>query len=121
MKLLEEFKLDITRMFFSLEGRLNRKPYFFGNLAIGIISSIITFITSHSSGILISILGFIVGVAIIIGGVSLVVKRLHDLDKGGLFALLMLIPIVDFFFGLYLLVAKGTEGVNRFGEDPLQI
>ena len=108
-------------MFFSFEGRLNRKPYIFGNLTIGIISYVIKLMFGNSSGILTSMLGAIVGLAVIIGGVSLVVKRLHDLDKSGLFALLMLIPIVDFFFGLYLLLAKGTDGVNRFGEDPLQI
>ncbi len=111
--------MDIQKIFFSLDGRLNRKPYFFGNLAIGLISSIFTFIMDRSDSTLISILGFIVGLALIFAGISLVVKRLHDLDKGGLLALIMIIPIVDFFFGLYLLFAKGTEGANRFGEDPL--
>ncbi|MBQ7198976.1 MAG: DUF805 domain-containing protein, partial [Selenomonadaceae bacterium] len=52
--------------------------------------------------------------------VSLIIKRLHDLDKGGLWVLIMLIPIVDFFFGLYLLFAKGTDGYNQYGADPLQ-
>ena len=110
--------MDIQKIF-SLNGRLNRKPYFFGNLALGLISFIFKSIMENSPGILTSILGFIVGVAIIIGSVSLIVRRLHDLDKGGLWALIMLIPIVDFIFSLYLLFAKGTDGYNRFGEDPL--
>lgn len=107
-------------MFFTFDGRLNRKPYFFGNLALGLISALFTMIMDNSDSGLISILGAIMGIALIIASVSLIIKRLHDLDKGGLWALIMLIPIVDFFFGLYLLFAKGTDGYNRFGEDPLQ-
>ena len=112
--------MDLQKMFFSLNGRLNRKPYFFGNLALGLISGLFSAIMNNSDSILIAILGFIIGVAVIIGSVSLVVKRLHDLDKGGLWALIMIIPIIDFFFGLYLLFAKGTNGYNQYGEDPLQ-
>ena len=112
--------MDLQKMFFSLNGRLNRKPYFFGNLALGLISGLFSAIMNNSDSILIAILGFIIGVAVIIGSVSLVVKRLHDLDKGGLWALIMIIPIIDFFFGLYLLFAKGTDGYNQYGEDPLQ-
>ena len=52
------------------------------------------------SGILIALLGFIIGIVALVGSVSLIVKRLHDLDKGGLWALVMLIPLVNFFFGL---------------------
>ena len=36
----EVINLDIQKMFFSLDGRLNRKPYFFGNLALALISGL---------------------------------------------------------------------------------
>ena len=44
------------------------------------------------------------------------IKRLHDVDKSGWWALIMLIPLVNLCLGIYLLFAKGTEGSNRFGE-----
>ncbi len=112
--------MDIQKMFFTFEGRLNRKPYFFGNLALGLVSALCTMIMDNSDSGLISILGAVIGIALIIASVSLIIKRLHDLDKGGLWALIMLIPIVDFFFGLYLLFAKGTDGNNQYGADPLK-
>lgn len=111
--------MDIQKLFFSFDGRLNRQPYIFCNLALWIISSIFGFIMSSSDSTLIAILGFIVGLAIIAGSISLTVKRLHDLNKGGLFALILLVPIVNFFFELYLLFVKGTDGQNEYGEDPL--
>ena len=112
--------MDVQRLFFSLNGRLNRKPYFFGNLALGVISAIFKAIQDNSDGALISILTFVVAICVVVGSISLIVKRLHDLDKNGLFVLISLIPLVNALFGLYLLLAKGTDGPNRFGEDPLQ-
>jgi uncharacterized membrane protein YhaH (DUF805 family) len=43
------------------------------------------------------------------------IKRLHDLNKTGWLYLLGLVPIVNFFFAIYLIVWKGTEGDNRYG------
>ena len=112
--------MDIQKTFFSFKGRLNRKPYFLYNLGIGMMSGLIQFIVESSNSSLIAILGF-VAVLILTGcSISVMVKRLHDLDKSGYFGFIMLIPLVNIFFGLYLLFFKGTTGYNRFGEDPLQ-
>ena len=47
-----------------------------------------------------------------------VVQRLHDLDKTGWLYLLFLVPLLNIFFGLYVLFARGTQGANRFGNPP---
>lgn len=54
------------------------------------------------------------------------IKRLHDLNKSGwhlLFLLTILIPLIGklfiLAFALYLFIAEGTAGPNRFGPDPL--
>lgn len=47
--------------------------------------------------------------------VSLGVRRLHDMNANGWWYLLAFIPGVSFIFGLVLLFAPGTPGVNRFG------
>lgn len=51
--------------------------------------------------------------------VTLSIRRLHDLDKDGMFVMLAFVPTVNFIFWLYLSIAKGTDGSNRYGEDPL--
>jgi uncharacterized membrane protein YhaH (DUF805 family) len=47
-------------------------------------------------------------------------KRWHDRGKSGWWSLIMFIPIVG---GIWMLVElgflRGTEGVNRFGADPI--
>lgn len=68
--------------------------------------------------------------AIIIGVISLwpllalYAKRLHDRDKSALWLLTLLIPVVNLGFMIWIIVEtwflKGTDGTNRFGNDPLQ-
>ena len=46
---------------------------------------------------------------------SLIIRRLHDLNKTGWLALLILIPFIKSLFYIYILFFKGTPGPNRFG------
>ena len=99
---------------FAIEGRLNRWRYFTKSLKMlalmfvgGIFSKII------------SVVGTIIIFIASIGCILLSIRRLHDLDKSGFYLLLTVIPFVDFILGIYLLFAKGTEGDNQYGEDPL--
>lgn len=45
-------------------------------------------------------------------------RRLHDFDVSAWWALFLLFPIFQFVFLIYLLVAPGTSGANRFGPVP---
>ncbi len=51
------------------------------------------------------------------------IRRLHDVNRSGWWLLLALIPmtlmpiIIGFLFFLYLLFARGTDGVNHFGSQ----
>ena len=46
--------------------------------------------------------------------IALAVKRLHDMDRPGWFAALFV--IADFFLFLFLCIAPGTAGSNRYGS-----
>ena len=114
---------ELLKKYLSTEGRMNRLPFLKYNVILILIFSMISFVLHLAFGIegfmsnavdfIVSLLGF--GCYI-----SLMIRRLHDLDKGGVWVLLSLIPIVNFLFSIYLLCAKGTDGYNQFGEDPLQ-
>ena len=45
-------------------------------------------------------------------------RRLNDLDQSGWWGIMMLIPLLNFFFGLYLVFAPGSKGSNSFGPAP---
>ena len=46
------------------------------------------------------------------------VRRFHDQDKSGWFALMNLIPYIGWLIVFVFMVLEGTKGDNRFGPDP---
>lgn len=109
--------MDIQEMFFSIEGRLNRKRFILRSLLWGVIATIpnylfITFIQDQ-------MLSLIMCMVLAVPSYVLQIKRLHDLGRSALFVIASFIPLVNFFYMCILIFAKGNEGRNRFGEDPL--
>ncbi|WP_338847176.1 DUF805 domain-containing protein [Massilia sp. W12] len=109
---------------FALRGRIGRLRYYVYPVAL-------TLLFAFPLGILFAIIGadpakleslswLMVLLAIPFIGMYVVfcIRRLHDLDKTGWLCLLMLLPLVNLLFMLYLLFAPGTDGDNRYGAPP---
>lgn len=118
-------KETIKEMFLTTQGRLNRKPYILRGLFLWILSLVtsgVMDVTSESDSLVMNLLSLVVFVLFIALGVAtimLVIRRWHDLGKSGWFTLLLFIPLVNLFVALYLWVKKGDEGPNEYGDDPL--
>jgi uncharacterized membrane protein YhaH (DUF805 family) len=67
--------------------------------------------------------GFVVGaltsLALLLPGIAVGVRRLHDIGKSGWYVLIGLIPIVGLIYLIYVGV-QPTEGPNQYGAGPLQ-
>ncbi len=50
--------------------------------------------------------------------IAVTVRRLHDIDKSGWYALLFIIPVVGPILWLVWMLTAGTRGENRFGPPP---
>tara|TARA_B100000767_G_scaffold12889_1_gene12437 strand:- start:614 stop:997 length:384 start_codon:yes stop_codon:yes gene_type:complete len=50
---------------------------------------------------------------------SVIIRRLHDLNKTGSTFLLIFIPIAGPIILIFMLMGAGTKGRNKFGPDPL--
>ncbi len=113
-------------LFFTSEGRLNRKSYiyrsFFLSIVLFVVQGLLSFAvdTFGALDLLFSIAAFVLGIFQLAANIMMGVRRLHDLDKCGWWMLLLIVPLVNLFFCLYLLFFKGTEGPNEYGDDPLQ-
>lgn len=55
-------------------------------------------------------------VAVFYFQIVFLIRRLHDLNKTGWLCLLLLVPIIQFFFTLYVLLASGTPYRNDYGD-----
>ena len=110
----------LKRYLFSFEGRATRLEYwmYYVPLIIGyIIVFIIGAVLGEEAAIIIL---YLLGLVLFWSLIAIQVKRWHDRDKSGWWILINFIPII----GLWALVENGflpgTEGKNRFGEDPLE-
>lgn len=65
------------------------------------------------------VLGILWSLGLLIPGIAVSIRRMHDLDKSGWWIFIVLVPVVGFLIYLYWVVQRGTVGPNRFGADPL--
>lgn len=57
--------------------------------------------------------------ALLLPGLGVAVRRMHDIDKSGWWLLLVLIPLVGALIVIFaFLIKKSQEGDNRFGPAP---
>lgn len=112
---------------YSASGRFGRMSY----LAWLFVSSIITMIILIAGMMLFGGMGalndpaafstplliifILIYIAFIYFSFIFLIRRLHDLNQSGWLSLIMLIPFVNLIFALYVVFAKGTEGINKYG------
>ena len=127
--------MDWKYLFTSFQGRINRKPFWLALIALSVISMVAFYAvsaifgtwipTGEAGGYTISfspigwILMAVLYIALIWAGVAMGVKRLHDRNRSGWFYLLLLVPILNIWMFIEIYFLRGTDGTNRFGDDPL--
>jgi len=57
--------------------------------------------------------------AVLLPGLAVTVRRLHDGNKTGWWILLVFIPVIGAIILLVWFVTRGTAGENAYGPDPL--
>lgn len=63
-------------------------------------------------------IGLIYGLAVLIPGLAVGVRRLHDTGRSGWWLLIGLIPFVGAIILIVLLAIEGQPGDNQYGPDP---
>ena len=87
MSYLKTYFLDIvTKHFFDFSGKEGRKVFWLFVLNVVIIGFVL--------GLISSILSTIFSIAMILPGLGILVRRLHDAGFSGWWALLLLIPVI---------------------------
>lgn len=59
--------------------------------------------------------------AVIIPGLAVAIRRLHDVGKSGWMILINLIPIIGVIWFFILLVTDSNPGENQYGQNPKEI
>lgn len=109
------------RKYATFSGRAVRSEYWYfvlftilASIALSIMDTLAFGFDQDGSGPL----GSLFSLAMLIPGISVTVRRLHDLDRTGWWWWLWLLPIIGWIILLIWHCSKGTPGANRFGDDP---
>ena len=110
--------LEALRKYAVFEGRARRKEYWYFtlfNFIFMVLSLLIGVVLFDSLGFA---LFSIYCLVIIIPGLAVSVRRLHDTDRSGWLYLLFLIPLAGPIIHLVFMLEDGTPGENRYGPNP---
>ena len=107
------------------DGRASRSEYWWfilfyvivGAIA-GVIDSIVFASDAMDPAAIQMNVGMIAGLALFFPSLCVVVRRLHDLGKSGLWLLIVLIPLLGAIILLVFMVMEGEQLPNQYGEVP---
>ena len=113
--------LEVLRNYADFSGRSRRKElwmFWLVNLvicmALGFIEGIIGIFRGQS----VSVLATLYSMFVLIPGLAVGARRLHDIGRSGWWLVLGLIPILGAIVLLIFFVQDSQAGENRFGPDP---
>ncbi|HEY9433145.1 MAG TPA: DUF805 domain-containing protein [Blastocatellia bacterium] len=117
--------LDVLKKYAVFNGRARRKEYwmfFLFNVIISIVLLIVDGIlgTSAVPGTM-GLFGAIYLLALLVPGIAVAVRRLHDTGRSGWWILIGLVPFVGGIVLIVFLVQDSTPGENQFGKNPKMV
>ena len=113
--------MAVLKKYAQFAGRSRRKEYwefFLVNIIISAILSALVLIPKM--GIIFTVVSLLYSLAVIIPGLALCVRRLHDIDKKWTWIFISFIPLVGGIWLIVLMATEGAKGDNKFGADPKQ-
>lgn len=121
---LDTLTFVLTKKYAEFQGRASRSEFFRYNLMISlcltiipIIMGIIKLVSNNiMTAIVLYILLGIIELTLMLPGLAITVRRLHDINKSGWFFLINFIPIVGPIWFLILMLTKGDADTNNYGE-----
>ena len=129
-RIMKKYYLDVlTDKYSDFNGRARRKEYWMWTLSVTIIF-IFAMIMDNLLGLNFELMGqdlgygwiyLVAGIAHLIPGLAVVVRRLHDVGKSGWFYFILLIPIIGVLWLLVLLCTEGKKEDNKWGTNPKSI
>ena len=138
---------NLVSLFFGFQGRINRGKYWLAvcvYIAIVLVLGLLGMAMGLLTGGLFFILALvIIYIPMIVSGIAVGIKRLHDRGKSGWWLLLfylvpavlsgaggamgtgMILSLVSFAISIWALVElgflRGNSGANAYGPDPLNV
>lgn len=114
MSFMDAVKAVLTN-YVGFSGRARRSEFwyfFLFNVIVSIVASVIDRVIGMS------IVGLLVSLALLLPGLAVAIRRLHDTGRSGWWVLIALIPIVGAIILIVFCVQDSQPGQNPYGPNP---
>jgi uncharacterized membrane protein YhaH (DUF805 family) len=108
--------LEVLKKYAVFSGRARRTEYWMFvliNVIVAIVLAVIDAVLGTHG-----VLGGIYSLAVLIPGIAVTVRRLHDTDRTGWWVLIALVPVIGVIVLLVFLLQDSQPGANQFGPNP---
>lgn len=121
MKFSEAVK-SVFSKYAVFSGRARRSEYWYFFLFNFIVSLILGFIGTRLFGTIgnssTDIVSLIWSLAVLLPGLAVAVRRLHDIGRSGFWIFIILIPLVGWIIMIVWLIKDSAPGENKYGPNP---
>lgn len=114
--------LEVLKKYAVFEGRAGRKEYWFFilfNILISMALGYVDWLTGNinpETGL--GILSGIYALGVMIPGMAVSVRRLHDTGRSGWWLLITFVPVIGAIVFLYFMVLDSNPEINEYGPSP---
>jgi uncharacterized membrane protein YhaH (DUF805 family) len=108
--------LDVLKKYAVFNGRARRKEYwmfFLFNIIIAVVLGVVEGIVGGPG-----VLGALYGLAVLLPGIGVSIRRLHDTDRSGWWLLIGLVPLIGAIVLLVFFVQDSQAAENQYGPNP---
>lgn len=113
--------LEVLKKYAVFSGRARRAEYWYFvlfNVIVSIVLAVIDIILGTGGDTGVGILGALYSLAVMLPGLGVSVRRLHDIGRSGWWLLLGIIPIIGGLILLYWAIQDSESGANQYGPYP---
>ncbi|MEZ4917146.1 MAG: DUF805 domain-containing protein [Chitinophagales bacterium] len=119
---MEWFLKVVRDNYANFNGRARRKEYWMFVL-FNMIFAVVAMVLDNVLGIAIDSIGYgpiygLYTLAVLVPGLAVAVRRLHDVSKSGWWLLIAFIPLIGGLYLIYLMVKDSDPGSNEYGSNP---
>ncbi len=121
MDIIGNYKDILTNKYAQFKGRAGRGEFWqfvLVNFVISIVFQILVTVAGQGSTLALVFSGILglYSLAILVPGLAVSVRRMHDIGKGGGWIFISAVPIIGAIWYIVLCVKEGEPTANRFGE-----
>lgn len=101
------------------DGRIRRMGWWIAGLGMGLVGGMVDTILDRDLNWLMLMIFGIIAMVVWLIGISLNVRRWHDLNRSGWWILINIIPVVGWIYSFVMLgFMSGDQGSNKYGPAP---